>query len=146
MIVLVLITAISRDQTFHGTHRRNKPHGRHIKSRLVNSRYFKKKFKTPAHGILNEIKYSFQVPYRNPRASLVCLLPVFSFPRIPTRIPTLASLNKRYSKITETVQSDFVMVFLYRKTRSPPSYCCAVLLDPRIVMTYFALFLLNFKL
>ena len=44
--------------------------------RVVNSRYFKKKFKTPAHGILNEIKYSFQIPYRNSRASLVCLLPV----------------------------------------------------------------------
>ena len=38
------------------------------------------------------------------------------------------------------------MVSLYSKARSPPSYCCAVLLDPRIVMTYFALFLLNFKL
>ena len=88
----------------HGTHRRNKPHGRHIKSRLVNSRYFKKKVQNTRTRDFERNKIFLS----NPVSKFPCLSSLLtpgslSFPRIPTRIPTLASLIKRYSKITETV-------------------------------------------
>ena len=44
-----------------------------IITRLVNSRYFKKVKKTRTRDFE---KNSFQIPYQNSRASLVCLLPV----------------------------------------------------------------------